>query len=93
MIATLARLYRGDDLNGYKFDESQFPQLTEAQLANLKSSIKNRKYTDITGLCKVATVKEVEAKEWSLNAGRYVGVTEKDFDNIDFPARLGRIEQ
>ena len=83
----LARLYRGDDLNGFKFDESQFPQLSEDQLSNLKSSIKNRKYTDIAGLCKVATLKEVEAQGWSLNPGRYVGVTEKNHDDVDFAAR------
>jgi type I restriction enzyme M protein len=78
LLATLARLYRGDDLNGFKLDESQFPQLSEDQISNLKSSIKNRKYTDIAGLCKVATLKEVEAQGWSLNPGRYVGVTEKN---------------
>ncbi len=88
LIATLARLYRGDDLNGFKLDESQFPNLTEAQLATLKSSIKNHKYADIAGLCKVATLKEVEAQGWSLNPGRYVGVTEKDADDVDFAARL-----
>lgn len=35
------------------------------------------------GLCKGVTQKEIEAKDWSLSPGRYVGVdtsTEKDFD-------------
>ena len=26
------------------------------------------------GLCKVATIDEIEAQGWSLNPGRYVGV-------------------
>jgi len=91
LIATLARLYRGDDLNGFKLDESQFSQLSEDQLSNLKSSIKNRKYTDIAGLCKVATLKEVESKEWGLNVGRYVGVTEQNVDDVDFDARLAEL--
>ena len=26
------------------------------------------------GLCKVVTIKEIEAQGWSLNPGRYVGV-------------------
>jgi type I restriction enzyme M protein len=93
LIATLARLYRGDDLNGFKLDEKQFPQLTKEQLATLKSSIKNRKYADIAGLCKVATLKEVEAQGWSLNAGRYVGVTLKNDDDIDFTVRLEELNE
>ena len=93
LIATLARLYRGDDLNGFKLEESQFPNLTEAQLATLQSSITNRQYTDIPGLCKVATIKEVEAQGWSLNPGRYVGVTEKTADDVDFVTRLEELNE
>ena len=93
LIATLARLYRGDDLNGYQFDEAQFPQLTDAQLANLKSSIENRKYADIAGLCKVATLKEVEAQGWSLNPGRYVGVAEKNAEAVDFAVQLEELNE
>ena len=80
-------------MNGFKIDETQFPQLSEDQLANLKSSIKNRKYTDIAGLCKVATIKKVEAQGWSLNPGRYVGVTLKNDDDIDFTVRLEELNE
>jgi len=31
-------------------------------------------YADVAGLCKAATLKEIEAQGWSLNPGRYVGV-------------------
>jgi type I restriction enzyme M protein len=31
-------------------------------------------YRDIPGLCRAATLKEIEAQGWSLNPGRYVGV-------------------
>ena len=31
-------------------------------------------YKDVAGLCKAATLKEIEAQGWSLNPGRYVGV-------------------
>lgn len=31
-------------------------------------------YEDVTGLCKLATLKEVEEQDYSLNPGRYVGV-------------------
>ena len=34
-------------------------------------------YRDMPGLCKVATLAEIEAQGWSLNPGRYVGVAER----------------
>jgi type I restriction enzyme M protein len=41
-------------------------------------------YRDVAGLCKIATLDEIEAQGWSLNPGRYVGVAERkeaeDFD-------------
>ena len=36
------------------------------------------------GLCKVATLDEIEAQGWSLNPGRYVGVAEREADDFDF---------
>lgn len=42
-------------------------------------------YTDIPGLCKVATFKEINAQGWSLNPGRYVGVAPgEDVSDEDF---------
>ena len=35
---------------------------------------KKLKFADVPGLCKAATIKEIEAQGWSLNPGRYVGV-------------------
>jgi type I restriction enzyme M protein len=32
------------------------------------------KYEDVTGLCKLASMEEVEGQDYSLNPGRYVGV-------------------
>lgn len=44
-------------------------------------------YEDVTGLCKAATLAEIEEQDWSLNPGRYVGVvieedglTEEEFE-------------
>jgi len=45
-------------------------------------------YRDIPGLCKVATVEEIEEQGWSLNPGRYVGVAEREEDEVDFQVRL-----
>ena len=40
----------------------------------LQERFPEAKYEDVTGLCKLATPKEVEEQDWSLNPGRYVGV-------------------
>jgi type I restriction enzyme M protein len=42
-------------------------------------------YRDIPGLCKAASIAEIEAQGWSLNAGRYVGANhEASLDDADF---------
>jgi type I restriction enzyme M protein len=46
-------------------------------------------YHDIPGLCKAATIEEIEAQGWSLNPGRYVGVAPgDDVSDEDFKAQL-----
>ena len=35
---------------------------------------KKPKFSNVSGLCKAATLKEIEAQGWSLNPGLYVGV-------------------
>jgi type I restriction enzyme M protein len=40
----------------------------------LQERFPNAEYEDVIGLCKLATRKEVEEQEYSLNPGRYVGV-------------------
>ncbi len=91
-LAALVRLYRGEDLNGYTFDPAGL-NLTEAQIGNLQSAIANRKYTDIPGLCKVATRAEIAAQGWSLNPGRYVGVAERAADDGDWRKRLEALNE
>ncbi len=48
-------------------------------------------YTDVEGLCKVVTQAEIEAKDWSLSPGRYVGVDTSTDDNFDYEERLNEI--
>lgn len=40
----------------------------------LQERFPNAKYEDVTGLCKLVTPDEVKEQDYSLNAGRYVGV-------------------
>jgi len=41
----------------------------------------------------VATINEIEARGWSLNPGRYVGVAQKDEEDYDFFERLQELNE
>jgi type I restriction enzyme M protein len=66
-LANLVRLYRGEDVDLIYGGEEAGAKLREV-------FGKKAKYADVLGLCKVATLKEIEGQGWSLNPGRYVGV-------------------
>ena len=48
-------------------------------------------YADVPGLCKVATLAEIEGKGWSLTPGAYVGVAPVEDDGVDFAQRMREI--
>ena len=50
-------------------------------------------YADIPGLCKVATLEEIEAKGYSLTPGAYVGVAPAEDDGEDFHERMTEIHK
>jgi len=58
------------------------------QPENMNELFPNGEYEDIPGLCKAATLEEIEAQGWSLNPGRYVGVAAREEDDVDFKVRL-----
>jgi type I restriction enzyme M protein len=57
----------------------------------LTSRFPNAVYADVEGLCKVVTRKEIEAKDWSLSPGRYVGVDTSTDEDFDYEERLKEI--
>ena len=66
-LANIARLYRGEPIED-RHGSSEL--LAEHGL--------NDGYVDVAGLCKAATLSEIEAQGWSLNSGLYVGVSSGD---------------
>lgn len=48
-------------------------------------------YRDVLGLCKIATIQEIEEKNYSLTPGAYVGVAEVEDDGVDFHERMNEI--
>lgn len=48
-------------------------------------------YRDIPGLCRIADIAEVEAKNYSLTPGAYTGAEDVATDDVDFTARMKEI--
>ncbi len=86
-LANVVRLYRGE--------QPDFTLGSEEAKAKLVEVFgKRTKYTDVAGLCKAATLKEVEAQGWSLNPGRYVGVAPgEDLSDEDFKEQLEALNE
>jgi len=76
-LANIVRLCRGEE-----------PETGAGSAELLAASFPDGAYRDVPGLCKVATLAEIEAQGWSLNPGRYVGVAERPDDGVDFHERL-----
>jgi type I restriction enzyme M protein len=85
-IANLVRLYRGEA-----------PDLTVGAARRRPSSRSLRREAglcDVPGLCKAATLAEIEAQGWSLNPGRYVGVAPgEDVSDEDFKEQLETLNE
>ena len=81
-LSNIARLYRGESPEN-QHDSADF----------MATKFPDGLYIDVPGLCKVATVAEIEAQGWSLNPVRYVGVADREADTFDFAERLGELNE
>jgi type I restriction enzyme M protein len=86
-LANVVRLYRGEELD--------FTLGGDEASAKLKEVFgKKPKFADVSGLCKAATLKEIEAQGWSLNPGRYVGVAPgEEVSDEDFKEQLEALNE
>ena len=86
-LANLVRLYRGEapdfTLGG---DEAR------AKIEEIFG--KKPKFADVPGLCRAATLTEIEAQGWSLNPGRFVGVAAGEaVSDEDFKEQLETLNE
>jgi type I restriction enzyme M protein len=58
----------------------------------LVSRFPKSEYADIAGLCKVVTKEEIATNDYSLTAGRYVGVAPQIDEDFDYEERMGEIK-
>lgn len=105
-IANLVRLYRcealdctlGGDEARAKIEEVFATTLSIAAESSASyrggDDASSAAYRDIPGLCKAATLKEIEAQGWSLNPGRYVGVAAGEaVSDEDFKTQLETLNE
>lgn len=50
-------------------------------------------YTDVPGLCKIASREEIKDKKYSLTPGAYVGIAPVEDDGVDFEERMAEIHR
>ncbi len=81
-LANIVRLYRGETI-----------ETTNGSAAQMQEVLPNGIYADVAGLCKVATLQEIEVQGWSINPGRYVGVAERAVDDFDFKEKLEELNE
>jgi len=97
-IANLVRLYRGEAPDLTLGGEETAAKLREifspSPLAGEGRGEGALHYRDIPGLCKAATLAEIEAQGWSLNPGRYVGVAPgEEVSDEDFKEQLETLNE
>ena len=66
-LANIVRLWRGEE-----------PEFNAGSKSLLTDRLSEGTYADVAGLCAAATLKQIEDQDWSLNPGRYVGVSDSD---------------
>lgn len=81
-LANIVRLWRGEAA-----------EISAGCQEILQQQFPGGGYRDIPGVCKVATLAEIETQGWSLNPGRYVGVAGRTSDAVGFTTRLEELSE
>jgi len=97
-IANIVRLYRNEvpdtTLGGEEAKTKLAELFTSPPLQKGAAAGGGISYRDIPGLCKAATLTEIEAQGWSLNPGRYVGVAAgEEVSDEDFKEKLETLNE
>jgi type I restriction enzyme M protein len=81
-ISNIVRLYREEDA-----------ETEDGSQHLMKQSFPKGKVLDVPGLCKVATLSEIETQGWSLAPGRYTGVAKGAADEFEYAERLEELNE
>jgi type I restriction enzyme M protein len=97
-LANIVRLYRGKEPDFILGGEEAKAKLAEVfpspSTGEGQGGGRAFAYRDVPGLCKAATLAEIEAQGWSLNPGRYVGVAPgEEVSDEDFKEKLEALNE
>jgi type I restriction enzyme M protein len=81
-LANIVRLYRGEE-----------PEFLHGSEEMLKERFPDLAYVDVPGLCNVAEIDEIGSHGWSLNPGRYVGISSVRQDDLAFSERFRELAE
>lgn len=79
-ITNIVKMYRGEK-----------PEYKWGSKEETLKHFPDEKYEDVKGLCKSATIEDIEKQSWSLNAGRYVGVADAEVEDYVFEEKLAEL--
>lgn len=96
-LANIVRLHRSQPCEFHHGSEPRIRELF-SQPATSRKGPKGEAaplaYQDVAGLCKTASLSEIEQQGWSLNPGRYVGVAKgDDLSDEDFKEKLASLNE
>ena len=81
-ISNIVRMYRGlNIISEHGSDEV------------LQDIFGGDKYNDVKGLCKIATITEIEEQNWSLSPSRYVGSSQIVEMDLEFSEKLKQMNE
>ena len=83
-------IYRQIDRAHREWTDEQVEYIAEI-VRRYRGEKGTEKYTDIKGICKVATIDEVRAAGYSLNPNDYVGIADRINDALPLRDQLGKL--
>jgi len=76
-LGNIVKLYKNQKLK-FKIDSTDL----------ITKNFPNNEYIDVKGLCNIASIEDIQQENYSLNAGRYVGVVFQEISDLDFKQQL-----
>lgn len=64
----------------------------DSSLSEVEMKTEENKYSDISGFCKSASIKDIEKHDFVLTPGKYVGIPEEEDDGIPYEEKIEKLK-
>ena len=82
-----------DDTRHTAVEQLKACAYTHRQMVWLQERFPKAEMQDVPGLCKVVSRADIEAADWSLTPGRYVGAEEVEENDEDFATKMQQLTE